>query len=367
MISRASNASSGSPFQSSSIVEPQIAAENAGLLYVTDDKPGITRLKRGKGFRYAQPNGLPITDAKTLDRIARLAIPPAYSGVWICQKANGHIQATGRDAKGRKQYRYHEKFRSVRESTKYEHMLEFAAALPAVRAKVDAHLAMRGLPREKVLATIVRLLETTMIRVGNADYAKQNQSYGLTTLRNRHVDIEGGQLRFQFKGKSGKQWRLQLKDRRIAKIVKACQELPGQHLFQYLDTEGVQREVTSSDINGYLKEISGAEITAKDFRTWSGTVMAALALSECDKFDSEAGAKRNIRMAIESVADRLGNTPTVCRKCYIHPEIFNSYQNDSLALDMPKGVESELHGDLARLNPEEEAVLVFLQKRLTPA
>jgi DNA topoisomerase-1 len=367
MISRASNASSGSPFQSSSIVEPQIAAENAGLLYVADDKPGITRLKRGKGFRYVQANGIPVTDAQTLDRIAKLAIPPAYCDVWICPRANGHIQATGRDAKGRKQYRYHEKFRSVRESTKYEHMLEFAAALPAVRAKVDAHLAMRGLPREKVLATIVRLLETTMIRVGNADYAKQNQSYGLTTLRNRHVDIEGGQLRFQFKGKSGKQWRLQLKDRRIAKIVKACQELPGQHLFQYLDTEGVQREVTSSDINGYLKEISGAEITAKDFRTWSGTVMAALALSECDKFDSEAGAKRNIRMAIESVADRLGNTPTVCRKCYIHPEIFNSYQNDSLALDMPKGVESELHGDLARLNPEEEAVLVFLQKRLTPA
>jgi DNA topoisomerase-1 len=367
MISRASNASSGSPFQSSSIVEPQIAAENAGLLYVTDDKPGITRLKRGKGFRYVQANGIPVTDAQTLDRIAKLAIPPAYCDVWICPRANGHIQATGRDAKGRKQYRYHEKFRSVRESTKYEHMLEFAAALPAVRAKVDAHLAMRGLPREKVLATIVRLLETTMIRVGNADYAKQNQSYGLTTLRNRHVDIEDGQLRFQFKGKSGKQWRLQLKDRRIAKIVKACQELPGQHLFQYLDTEGVQREVTSSDINGYLREISGAEITAKDFRTWSGTVMAALALSECEKFDSEAGAKRNIRMAIESVADRLGNTPTVCRKCYIHPEIFNSYQNDSLALDMPKDVESELHGDLARLNPEEEAVLVFLQKRLTPA
>jgi DNA topoisomerase-1 len=367
MTRLASHPSCASSSEGGTIIDPQEAAENAGLLYVTDDKPGITRLKRGNGFRYVQPNGLPITETKTLERIARLAIPPAYSDVWICPRANGHIQATGRDAKGRKQYRYHEKFRSVRDNTKYEHMLEFAAALPAVRSKVDEHLAMRGLPREKVLATIVRLLETTMIRVGNADYAKQNQSFGLTTLRNRHVDIEGGQLRFQFKGKSGKQWRLQLKDRRIAKIVKACQELPGQHLFQYLDTDGVQREVTSSDINSYLKEVSGAEITAKDFRTWSGTVMAALALSECDKFDSEADAKRNIRSAIESVSARLGNTPTICRKCYIHPEIFNSYLSDSLALDIPEEGERESQGDLARLNPEEAAVLLFLQRRLTSA
>lgn len=351
--------------ENGTIVDPQEAAENAGLVYVTDDQPGITRLKRGKGFRYVLPNGEQVADAKSLERIRKLAIPPAYTEVWICPKSNGHIQATGRDAKGRKQYRYHEKFREVRDSTKYEHMLEFAAVLPAIRAKVDEHLALRGLPREKVLATIVRLLETTMIRVGNADYAKQNKSYGLTTLRDRHVDIDGAELRFQFKGKSGKQWRLQLKDRRIAKVVKACQDLPGQHLFQYVDAEGVQREVTSSDINCYLKEISDAEITAKDFRTWTGTVLTALALAEYEKVDSEAAAKRNIRCAIEHVAAQLGNTPAVCRKCYIHPEIFTSYLSNSLALEALEEVDREMRDDHARLNSEEAVVLAFLQRRLS--
>ena len=319
--------------EAGTIVDPREAAENAGLRYVSDDQPGITRHRHGERFRYRDTKGKAIKDARTLDRIAKLAIPPAYTDVWICPRDNGHIQATGRDAKGRKQYRYHVRFREVRDSTKYEHMLEFAGALPSIRARIDEDLARRGLPREKVLATVVHLLETTMIRVGNADYAKQNKSYGLTTLQDRHVQVEGTELRFNFKGKSGKQWRLSLKDRRIAKIVKASQDLPGQHLFQYLDDSGAQHEVMSSDINAYLKDISGAEITAKDFRTWTGTVLADLALAEYEKVDSQAAAKRNVREAIEAVASRLVNTPTVCRKCYIHPEVLDSYLNEALVLE----------------------------------
>ena len=353
------------PNEAGAIIDGQEAAESAGLVYVSDDMPGITRqVFRGK-FRYRDAKGKVLTDKKTLARIASLAIPPAYSDVWICPKANGHIQATGRDAKGRKQYRYHAKFREVRDSTKYEHMLEFAEALPAVRSQIAADLARKGLPREKVLAAVVRLLETTMIRVGNADYAKQNKSYGLTTLQDRHVAIEGAELRFNFKGKSGKQWKLTLKDRRIAKIVKASQDLPGQHLFQYIGDDGEQYEVTSSDINVYLKEISGADITAKDFRTWSGTVLAALALDEYEKVDSQAAAKRNVRAAIEAVASRLGNTPTVCRKCYIHPEIFDSYLSDQLVLETRDAVEKELRDDASTLRPEEAIVLAFLQRRLS--
>lgn len=347
------------------IVDPREAAEVAGLTYVSDDQPGIRRQKRGKGFRYLLPNGQPVTDGKTLERIRKLAIPPAYTDVWICRHANGHIQATGRDAKGRKQYRYHAKFREVRDSTKYDHMLEFAQALPSIREQVDAHMRLRGLPREKVLATIVHLLETTMIRVGNTDYAKQNKSYGLTTLKDQHVEIDGAELRFQFKGKSGKLWRLKVKDRRVARIVKASQDLPGQHLFQYVDDAGVQREVTSGDINAYLKEISGAEITAKDFRTWNGTVLAAMALAEYEKFDSEAAAKRNIRAAIETVSARLGNTPTICRKCYVHPEVFDSYLGQSLTQEALAAVEAELRDDVAKLRPEEAVVLAFLQRRLS--
>jgi len=346
------------------IVDPQDAAENAGLLYVNDGKPGITRRKAGKGFAYKLPNGEPVTDAKTLDRIRKLAIPPAYTDVWICPSARGHIQATGRDAKGRKQYRYHETFRSVRDSTKYEHMLEFAAALPTIREQVDADMARKGLPREKVLATVVRLLETTMIRVGNEDYAKANKSYGLTTLLDRHVAVVGAELRFRFKGKSGKQWQLSLQDRRVAKIVKASQDLPGQHLFQYVDDSGEQHEVTSGDINAYLKDISGKDITAKDFRTWTGTVLAAMALAEYETVDSEAAAKRNVRSAIEAVASRLGNTPTVCRKCYIHPEILDSYLGEALILETQAEVEQALRDDVTALKPEEAVVLAFLQRRL---
>lgn len=346
------------------VAEPQEAAENAGLRYVKDERPGIRRQKRGKGFRYLLPSGNAVIDPKTLERIRRLAIPPAYQEVWICPQANGHIQATGRDAKGRKQYSYHDKFREVRDSTKYEHMLAFADTLPLIRTKVDEHLSLRGLPREKVMAAVVRLLETTMIRVGNADYARRNKSYGLTTLQNRHVAIDGSELRFHFKGKSGKEWRLRLTDRRIARVVKASQDLPGQHLFQYLDADGERHDVTSGDINGYLKEISGAEITAKDFRTWTGTVLAAMALAEYEPVDSAATAKRNVRAAIAAVASRLGNTPTVCRKCYIHPEIFESYLSDALVLEVREDVEGELRQDLVSLSPAEAVVLAFLKRRL---
>lgn len=331
---------------------------------MTDDTPGITRHRHGQKFRYRDAKGNNIADKRTLDRIATLAIPPAYTDIWICPKANGHIQATGRDAKGRKQYRYHSMFREIRDSTKYEHMVEFAKALPHVRERIDEDLAKRGLPRVKVLAAVVHLLETTMIRVGNSDYAKQNKSYGLTTLRDRHVEVDGAELRFDFKGKSGKRWRLRLKDRRIARIVKASQDLPGQHLFQYVGEDGLQYEVTSGDINAYLKEISGANFTAKDFRTWTGTVLAALALAEFETVDSQAAAKQNVRQAIEAVASHLGNTPTVCRQCYIHPEIIESYLSDALALEAKHEVEQELRGELAKLRPEEALVLSFLQRRL---
>jgi DNA topoisomerase-1 len=346
------------------IVDPRDAAESAGLVYVSDEEPGIRRKKAGKGFTYAGPGGTKVEDEATLKRIRSLAIPPAYTDVWICANPNGHIQATGRDAKGRKQYRYHPAFREVRESTKYEHMLEFARALPAVRARIGEHMALRGLPREKVLATVVHLLETTLIRVGNADYVKQNKSYGLTTLRDPHVEVDGAELRFQFKGKSGKTWRLQVKDRRIARIVKACQDLPGQDLFQYVNEAGERQSVTSADVNAYLKEITGRDITAKDFRTWAGTVLAAMALTEFQGFDSEAKAKKNIRAAIERVSSRLGNTPTICRKCYVHPEVFNSYLEGGLLLEIKEEVESELRKDLETLRPEEAAVLTLLEARI---
>ncbi|RYF14001.1 MAG: DNA topoisomerase IB [Comamonadaceae bacterium] len=344
--------------------DPREAAEAAGLVYVTDEDRGIRRERKGDGFAYFKPNGDPLTDEAALERIRKLAIPPAYTDVWICTKANGHLQATGRDARGRKQYRYHPQFREARESNKYEHMMEFGRALPAIRAKLAEHMALRGLPREKVLATVVHLLETTLIRVGNDDYAKQNRSYGLTTLRNPHVKVDGSELRFQFKGKSGKTWRLQLKDRRIAKIVRACQELPGQRLFQYQDDEGEAREVTSADVNAYLKEITGSEITAKDFRTWAGTVMAALALREFEAFDTQAAQKKNLKAAIERVSSRLGNTPTICRKCYIHPEVLNAYVEGNLLLEIKERVEDELREDLAALKPEEAAVLAMLEGRL---
>lgn len=346
------------------IVDPRDAADSVGLRYVTDDRPGISRRKSGTGFTYRKPDGTKLADKDVLKRIRSLVIPPAWADVWICARADGHIQATGRDAKGRKQYRYHPRFREIRESTKYDHVIAFAHVLPIIRAKVRADMALRGLPRAKVLATVVHLLETTLIRVGNDDYAKENKSYGLTTLQNRHVEVEGSEVRFRFTGKSGKQWSLKVKDKRVAKIIKACQELPGQELLQYIDEDGTHQDVTSNDVNAYLKEITAEEITAKDFRTWAGTLLAALALKEVETFDSAAQAKRNLRAAIERVSARLGNTPTICRKCYIHPEVMNSYLDGSLVAAIQAEVETTLRDDLAGLEPEEAAVLAMLQARL---
>ena len=347
-----------------SIVDPKDAAKSAGLRYVSDARPGIQRKKAGKGFTYTRADRSKLSEPDVLKRIRVLAIPPAWTDVWICPWPDGHIQATGRDAKGRKQYRYHARFREVRESTKYEHVIAFADALSSIREKVREHMALHGLPRQKVLATVVHLLESTLIRVGNDDYAKQNNSYGLTTLRNRHVAVDGYEVRFRFTGKSGKQWSLRVRDRRIAKIIKACQDLPGQELIQYVDEEGNCRDVTSADVNDYLREITGKDITAKDFRTWAGTVLAAMALNELESFDSAAQAKRNLRAAIEKVSARLGNTPTICRKCYVHPEVLNSYMDGNLILELKSKTESELRSGMESLKPEEAAVLALLRSRL---
>ncbi|MFO1151522.1 MAG: DNA topoisomerase IB [Alsobacter sp.] len=353
------------------IVDPAEAAEAAGLTYVSDADPGIRRRKAGRGFSYRGPDGAAVTDPATLARIRALAIPPAYKDVWICADPDGHIQATGRDARGRKQYRYHPRWREVRDSTKYEHMLDFARALPALRRRVDADMRKPGLTRERVLATVVNLLENTLIRVGNDEYAKQNKSYGLTTLRNRHVRVEGAELKFAFKGKSGKTWNLRLKDRRVAKVVRACQELPGQHLFQYVDDDGARQAVSSADVNAYLKEATGRAVTAKDFRTWAGTLLAAMALREFELLDGEARTKKNVKAAIERVSARLGNTPTICRTCYVHPEIVAAYLDGGLSRSVIEEVEhsvaAEIADDLEGLRPEEALLLGLLHRRLSAA
>jgi len=354
----------GSRDNEQTVVDPKDSAQSVGLRYVSDDRPGIRRRKSGMGFFYLRVDGSKLSEPDALRRIKALAIPPAWTDVWICASADGHIQATGRDAKGRKQYRYHPHFREVRESSKYEHVVTFADALPALRKRVREHMARRGLPREKVLATVVQLLETTFIRVGNDAYARQNNSYGLTTLKSRHAVVDGNAIRFCFTGKSGKQWSSQVKDRRVAKIIRACQELPGQELLQYIDEVGNLQDVTSSDVNAYLREITGNDITAKDFRTWAGTVLAAMALSEMKSFDSAARAKLNVRAAIERVAARLGNTPTICRKCYVHPAVLTSYMDGNLILEIKSEVDRELRESLAGLKPEEAAVLAVLQNGL---
>ena len=332
-------------------------AEKAGLEYVNDGEPGIRRQKRGTGFTYLDSSGKTVRDPYDLARIRSLAIPPAWIDVWICSSEHGHLQATGRDAKGRKQYRYHIDFIAVRDSAKYERLVEFAKALPAVRADIDAQMALPGLPREKVLATIVHLLDSTLIRVGNDAYARDNDSYGITTLRNGHVKVAGAELRFQFKGKSGKTWRLTLRDRRVARIIRSCQEVPGQHLFRYLDEDGSALRVTSTDVNDYLRSLTGGEVTAKDFRTWAGTVLAANLLHDIGKPDSATAAKRQIREALHQVAARLGNTVAICRKCYVHPSVLEAYTAGGLRL-------RRLAPKEGALRPEERATLRFLQRRL---
>lgn len=343
---------------------PVLAAKAAGLRYVRDDRPGIRRIRCGKAFRYVRPDGKPVRRPADLKRIRSLVIPPAWTDVWICPTADGHLQATGRDARGRKQHRYHPRWREVRDDAKYNRLIIFARKLPDIRARVEADLALPGLPRPKVLATVVRLLETTLIRVGNEEYARHNRSFGLTTLRDRHVEVNGQAVHFQFRGKSGVYHEVDVHDRRLARIVKQCQDLPGQELFQYLGDDGRRHGVTSADVNDYLRDVSGADFTAKDFRTWAGTVLAARALQEFQAFDSEVQAKKHILTAIENVARRLGNTRAVCRKCYIHPAVLDAYLDGSLLETLSRRAEKELTKSLRQLEPEEAAVLALLQHRL---
>lgn len=314
--------------------EPKVAAVSASLRYMSDARPGVRRKRSDKGFLYLSPEGAHLSDAAAIKRIRSLAVPPAWTDVWICPFADGHLQTAGRDSRGRKQYRYHPCFREIRESTKFEHVIAFADVLPAIRARVGEHMDLPGLPREKVMATVVYLLDKTLIRVGNDDYARENKSYGLTTLKNRHVEINGSEVRFRFVGKSGKEWSARIRNRFVAKIIRSCQELPSQELLQYRGEDDSIQDITSSDVNDYLRGITGKDITAKDFRTWAGTVLAAAALSGLESYDGAAKSKKRLRAAIEKVAARLGNTPAICRRCYVHPEVLNCYLDGTLMREM---------------------------------
>jgi DNA topoisomerase-1 len=310
---------------------PEQSARAAGLRYVSDAAPGIARKPHGRSFRYIAPGGAPVRDAATLARIRSLAVPPAWRDVWICTLEDGHLQATGRDARGRKQYRYHPRWRETRDETKYGRVAAFLRALPRIRTRVSRDLALPGLPREKVLATLVRLLETTFIRVGNQEYARENDSFGLTTLRDHQVRVRGATLKFEFRGKSGVEQRIELSDPRLAAIVRRMQDLPGEELFQYVDDDGETRTVESADVNAYLKEAAGDAFTSKDFRTWAGTVLACEALRIVGPAATQSEAKRNLVRAVDAVAARLGNTKAVCRKCYIHPVVIERYLDGTLA------------------------------------
>jgi DNA topoisomerase-1 len=343
--------------------DAHLAAKAAHLRYVSDDKPGLTRKPNGKGnWRFLNADAKPVTDKETIARIRSLGIPPAYTDVWICPLANGHLQATGRDARGRKQYRYHPRWREIRDAAKYDRMLAFGAALPAIRRQVDADLSKRGLPREKVLATIVYLLEKTCIRVGNDEYAHSNHSYGLTTLLNKHVHIAGSALRFRFRGKSGKDHDIALHDAAIARILRKCQDLPGHELFEYTDDDGAVHRVHSEDINEYLREIThGEEFSAKDFRTWAGTLFCASCLADGEAAASPSQGKRLIADAIKRVSQRLGNTPAICRKCYVHPAVIEAFQEGAAVLD--RSLPSHPSAEEFDLSPDEAAVLRFLRQR----
>jgi len=335
-----------------------------GLVYTTDAAPGFSRHRRGPGFSYRHTSGRTLRQTSHLARIRALAIPPAWTNVWICPRPDGHLQATGRDARGRKQYRYHPQWTALTHETKYSRLVSFATALPALRRRVAADLSARGLPRSKVLALIAHLLERTMIRVGNREYRRANGSFGLTTLLDRHVQIEGDSIRFRFRGKGGKLHDVALADPRVARLVRNCQELPGSQLFQYVDAEGQRQDVGSADVNEYLRSVMGEAFTAKDFRTWAGTVLAAEALREVAPSPSRTGAERDVVTAIEAVSGVLGNTRAVCRRCYVHPAIIETF--------LDGGLERALRASLRRrrvdgLRRMESAVLAFLQRRLSTA
>jgi DNA topoisomerase-1 len=341
---------------------PATDAREAGLRYVSDQSPGIRRRRAGRGFAYHDSDGRLVRDRSTLARIRALAIPPAWTEVWICPTPNGHLQAVGRDARGRKQYRYHARWRRRRDGRKFDRIVAFARALPRIRRRCDRDIARRGLPREKVLGAIVRLLELTLIRVGNDEYAKLNRSFGLTTLRDRHAQVSGTTVRFRFRGKSGRQQEATLADRRLATIVKRCQELPGQELFQYVDSGGDVRGVRSEDVNAYLEEIGGEPFTAKDFRTWAGSVLAFRALRAVDPTDPESASKRAVAAAMRQTADGLGNTPPVARRSYVHPAIIEAFLEGSIGSSLAATVEDA--GDLpAPATSREAAALVDLLRR----
>lgn len=333
-------------------------AERASLVHVSDATPGISRHRRGTGFSYKHPDGSPVSAPEILDRIRSLAIPPAWSEVWICPDPDGHIQATGRDERGRKQYRYHPRWLACRDEVKYSSLAAFAEVLPNLRQQIDADLRRHDLSLPRVVASIVWLLDNTMIRVGNAAYARDNKSFGLTTLRDRHVDIEGAKLRFDFRGKSGKQWQLKLVDRRIARIVKSVQDLPGQQLFQYLDADGQRHPVTSQDINGYIHDVTGADFSSKHFRTWGGTVRALVLFAEAPVHENGAATRRAANAIIDQVAAQLGNTRTVCRNCYVHPQVIASWSEGKLAGEITAARSSRRRWD--GLDEEEALTLKWL-------
>ena len=345
------------------ISESVESAADAGLRYVSDEAPGIHRKRAGSGFSYFAADGQRISDPAVLLRIKQLVIPPAWTDVWICADPGGHIQATGRDARGRKVYLYHARWREVRDAAKYERLQAFGEALPRIRERLEADLRRRGIPREKVLATVVKLLDETSIRIGNDEYFRKNGSVGLTTMSDDNARIEGGRLRFEFKGKSGKEHSVEVSDKRLARIVKDCQDIPGQELFQYVDENGDHHAIGSSDVNDYLQQISGSDFTAKDFRTWNGTVLAMRYLCECEAPTSATAGKRTVSSAIKSVAHELGNTPAVCRKSYVHPVVMNAYLEGFL---QPEARPSEVKA-APGLSPEERSVLALLKERATTA
>jgi DNA topoisomerase I len=348
--------------------DPEESAEEAGLVYVSDAAVGVRRRRAGKAFTYVGPDGATIRDPKRLAWFKRLAIPPAWTDVWICASKRGHLQATGRDARGRKVYRYHPRWREVRDDFKFEHMIAFADALPAIRRRVARDLRRDGLPRERVLAAVVSLLEQTRMRVGNEEYARENRSFGLTTLRNRHAKVTGARVIFTFQGKSGREHTVPLTDRRLTKIVKRCRELPGQLLFQYLDEDGRRASISSDDVNAYLKEVTGEDFTAKDFRTWAGTLVAARELSAIASSDSPADARKakgttDIVRAIEQVGESLGNTPAVSRNSYVHPAVTEAYLEGEVIRVARRAARSRRRSS-SGLTPEEAALLVLLRRRL---
>ena len=345
-------------------LDPQESAKAAGLRYVSDTRPGLRRERVAEHeFRYTDAHGAKVGDEATLARIKSLVIPPAWTDVWISAQANGHLQATGRDQRGRKQSRYHPKWRVVRDENKYERMIHFAAALPALRDHVKKDLAKPGLPREKVLATIVSVMEQTHIRVGNMEYAKENKSYGLTTMRNKHVRVDGSEITFDFQGKSRVHHTISLHDRKIARVIKACSDLPGYELFQYVDHEGNHHAIDSHDVNEYLRNVTGQHFTAKDFRTWAGSVLACDLLREFGPFETATQAKKNVVEAIKSVAAKLGNTPSVCRKCYVHPAVLEAYLGGITPQEAKREIEQEMAAHKTALRTEERALVELLEQR----